>query len=183
MAAILACFASLEPRTSADFEKIIAAVNSVAREFGGVPHRLEFVAELNGVKYFNSSIDTSPARTIAALGVFDCPLVLICGGKSKGVPYDEAFAAAVFDKTRAVILTGETADMIEKSLTDYAAKFGDRPKLEIFRRENYNEVVSLAKKIARPGDAVLLSPASTSFDRFKNFEERGELFRRLVLEK
>lgn len=152
-----------------------------AAEFGGVEHRLEFVRELDGVKYYNSSIDSSPNRTINALSVFDKKnIVLIAGGKDKGIPYD-ALGPALCDKVKAMILTGPTAKLIEKSALDEFSKRGKEPDLKIIHACNYQEAVPAAKAEAEAGDIVLLSPASTSFDMFKNFEERGNIFKNLVI--
>lgn len=155
-------------------------IKKIAAEFGGVEHRLEFVRELDGVKYYNSSIDSSPNRTINALSVFDKKnIVLIAGGKDKGIPYD-ALGPALCDKVKAMILTGPTAKLIEKSALDEFSKRGQQPDMKIIHAHNYQEAVPLAKAEAMPGDIVLLSPASTSFDMFRNFEERGNIFKELV---
>ncbi len=151
----------------------------VAREFGGVPHRIELVRTLDGVRYYNSSIDSSPNRTINTLRVFSEPVILIAGGKDKGISYDE-IGAPILEKAKSLILIGKTADAIEKAVKD-AEKLSPRAKhLPIYRRETYEEVVALAKSLSKSGDVVLLSNASTSFDMFKNFEERGNHFKKLV---
>ena len=167
MAAILACG---EEITEAD-------VQQVAGTFGGVAHRLELVRKINGVPYYNSSIDSSPNRTINALSVFKGNVVLIAGGKDKGIPYD-ALGPALVEKVKTLILVGATADKIEAALRacDPAGT------VKIIHCESYPEAVQCAYEAAVPGDTVLLSPASTSFDRFKNFEERGNVFKNLVLQ-
>ena len=154
-----------------------SAIIEVAKNFGGVEHRIELVRVLNGVKYYNSSIDSSPNRTINTLKVFDKKVILIAGGKDKGIPYDE-LGAPVAEKVKVLILIGKTADKIEKAVKDYS----NRADLEIIRCETYPEVVETAHRIAKDGDVVILSPASTSFDMFSNFEERGNLFKKLVNE-
>ena len=151
----------------------------VARSFGGVEHRLELVRELDGVKYYNSSIDSSPNRTINALSVFDGNVVLIAGGKDKKIPYD-ALGPALADKVKTMILTGPTADKIEQAARDEFARRGKPFSMGVVRAVTYEEAVAAARKAAAPGDTVLLSPASTSFDMFRNFEERGNTFKRLV---
>ncbi len=148
-------------------------IKKVAREFSGVEHRIEFVRELDGVKFYNSSIDSSPNRTINTLNVFKKPVILIAGGKDKGIEYDE-LGPALGDKVKILILIGATSDKIEEALK----KTGK--EIPIIRPKTYEEAVKTAKDIADSGDVVLLSPASTSFDRFKNFEERGNLFKTLV---
>lgn len=147
---------------------------AVAEEFEGVQHRIEFVRELDGVKYYNSSIDSSPNRTINTLSVFDKNVVLISGGKDKGIPYDE-IGAPICAKVKKLVLIGKTAEVIEAAVKNTP---GEKP--EIFRATTYPEAVNLARSNAEKGDVVLLSPASTSFDMFNNFEERGDLFKKLV---
>ena len=148
----------------------------VAKTFGGVEHRLERVRVLRGVTYINSSIDSSPERTINALTVFPGKnIVLIAGGKDKGIPYD-ALGPSLADKCKALVLTGPTADKIEAALR--ATGRGD--DITVFRAKDYPEAVKAASELALEGDIVLCSPASTSFDMFRNFEERGNTFRSLV---
>lgn len=155
-------------------------VKSVAQSFGGVPHRIELVREIDNVKYYNSSIDSSPNRTINTLNVFDKKVILIAGGKDKGIAYD-AIGPAIADKVKVLILIGATSEVIEKAVR---AEFEKRGKecIKICYPENYPEAVKMAKNEAKEGDVVLLSNASTSFDLFKNFEERGNLFKKLVNE-
>lgn len=150
-------------------------IKKVAREFGGVEHRIELVRELSGVKYYNSSIDSSPNRTINTLNVFKKPVILIAGGKDKGIAYDE-LGPVLAEKVKTLILIGATSDKIEEALK----KTGKQ--VPVIRPRSYEEAVKEAQKIANDGDVVILSPASTSFDRFKNFEERGRLFKNLVNE-
>lgn len=146
-----------------------------AKEFNGVEHRIEFVREINGVKYYNSSIDSSPNRTINTLRVFEGkPVILISGGKDKGIPYDE-IGKPISDCVKTLILIGATTGKIEEAVKNAGGKMP-----EIIKKDSYEEVVKCAREIARPGDIVLLSPASTSFDMFRNFEERGKLFKELV---
>lgn len=148
---------------------------AVAASFGGVEHRLELVRELGGVKYYNSSIDSSPKRTIAALSTFRKKVILLAGGKDKGIPYDE-IGPAIKEHVKHLILIGKTADAIE------AAAKSAGCDIPIERCDNYRDLVEKAKTAAKDGDIVLLSPASTSFDMFINFEERGNTFKRFVNE-
>ncbi len=148
---------------------------AVATEFAGVEHRIEFIRELEGVKYYNSSIDSSPNRTINTLSVFDKNVVLICGGKDKGIPYDE-IGLPICEKVKTLILIGKTAQVIK----DAVEKAKTTQKPQILMPQSYEEAVNMAKNSTLPGDVVLLSPASTSFDLFANFEERGNLFKKLV---
>jgi len=148
-------------------------VQKVAREFGGVPHRIELVRTLDGVRYYNSSIDSSPNRTINTLKVFSEPVVLIAGGKDKGIPYDE-IGQPIKDHVKTLILIGPTSKVIDDAVKKAGAD------IPTFFAKTYEEAVSLAKENAVSGDVVLLSSASTSFDMFNNFEERGNLFKELV---
>lgn len=150
-------------------------IRKVAREFGGVEHRIEFIRELDGVKYYNSSIDSSPNRTINTLNVFEKPVILIAGGKDKGIEYD-ALGPVLAEKVKTLILIGATSDKIYESLL----KTGKT--VPTLRPRTYEEAVMMAKNEAVEGDVVILSSASTSFDMFKNFEERGNLFKKLVSE-
>jgi len=148
----------------------------IAKTFGGVEHRIELVRVLDGVSYYNSSIDSSPNRSINTLNVFHDKVIMIAGGKDKGIPYDE-LGPALCEKVKTLILIGKTADKIEEALI----KAGGN-NVPVIRCESYPEVVNTARSIAKDGDIVLLSPASTSFDMFANFEERGNLFKKLVNE-
>lgn len=150
---------------------------TVLSEFKGVKHRLEFVREIDGVKYYNSSIDSSPNRTIQTLSVFDRNVVLIAGGKDKNIPYDD-IGPVIYEKVKVLILVGPTSDKIAASVSEIEKVKGS--KVKIFRFNNYPDAVQCAHANALKGDYVLLSPASTSFDLFRNFEERGEVFKSLV---
>lgn len=152
-------------------------VQYVAETFGGVEHRIEFIREKDGVKYYNSSIDSSPNRTKNTLAVFDRNVVLIAGGKDKGIPYDEV-GKPICEKAKVLILIGKTSDKIEEAVLKAESPL--RP--EIIRAKTYPEAVKTAAEKAENGDVVVLSPASTSFDMFNNFEERGNLFKKLVKE-
>ncbi len=151
------------------------AILSVAREFGGVSHRLELVRELEGVSYYNDSIASSPTRTMASLRVFpEKSVVLIAGGYDKQIPYG-VMGAEVNRYVRTLVLTGPTGEKIRQAVLEAP---GEKP--EILAESEFEAAVEAAAKAAKPGDRVLLSPASASFDRFRNFEERGNYFRELV---
>lgn len=150
-------------------------IRGIAKTFGGVEHRIELVRTLDGVKYYNSSIDSSPNRTINTLKVFGKKVIMIAGGKDKGIPYDE-IGPAIVEKVKTLILIGKTADKIEEAVKNTTGS----EQVEIIRCESYPEVVEKAREKATNDDVVLLSPASTSFDMFANFEERGNLFKKLV---
>ena len=151
------------------------AVAAVAREFNGVEHRLEFVRELDGVKYYNGSIDSSPTRTIAALSCFDTPVVVILGGYDKNLDY-EPLCEPLFNHAHTAVLTGQNAEKIYKALETHGIPAG----FEIIKEPDFEAAVYAAKAAAKKGDTVILSPAAASFDRFKNFEERGKIYKNIV---
>lgn len=150
-------------------------IREFARNFSGVAHRIELVRTLRGVRYYNDSIASSPSRTIAGLNSFPEKVILIAGGKDKGISY-ESLGPVVNDHVKLLILCGATAGVIRASV-ERADNFDG---LEIIDVETYPEAVSLAQSRSGEGDVVILSPASTSFDRFANFMERGNVFKELV---
>lgn len=154
---------------------------NVAKTFGGVEHRIELVRTLDGVKYYNSSIDSSPNRTINTLRVFPNKVIMIAGGKDKGIPYDE-IGSALAEHVKVLILIGATSDKIQEALDAEINKTGNGKDIEVIRATSYEDAVNTARSKAHDGDVVLLSPASTSFDMFRNFEERGNLFKKMVNE-
>lgn len=148
------------------------------KEFKGVEHRLEFVRDINNVKYYNDSIGTSPASTIAGLNSFDENIILLAGGSDKGLDYTE-IGEVIAKKVGTLILTGPTSEKIENA-TRIALK-KENKEINIFHCNDMTEAVKTAQEQSNPGDVILLSPASASFDAFKNFEERGNKFKELVL--
>jgi len=147
----------------------------VARSFAGVAHRLEPVRLWNGVEYINDSIASSPSRTEAGLRALqDRSLVLIAGGYDKHIPYD-SLGPVIGERVRVLVLCGATAEKIRTAVLAYEGKHP-----EILDAGTLEEAVHLAAKAAKPGETVLLSPASASFDQFKNFEERGNRFKEYV---
>ncbi|MGH2459705.1 MAG: UDP-N-acetylmuramoyl-L-alanine--D-glutamate ligase [Chloroflexota bacterium] len=151
------------------------AIRDVATTFQGVEHRLEFVRELGGVSYYNDSIATTPERTLAALRALPGPVVLIAGGRSKHLPLSE-MASAIVQTARAVIVFGEMAQDIEDAVR--ASPGGEQVPIE--RAATLDRGVRLANELAQPGDSVLLSPSGTSFDHFRDFEDRGRQFKAAV---
>lgn len=151
-------------------------VRKTARAFKGVPHRIEFVREIDGVKYYNDSIASSPARTTAGLISFGGQkVILIAGGYDKKIPFD-TFGAVVNDHVKKLVLVGLTSEKIEQAVK--AA--GNYSQLPIYRCVTFEEAVTTARMTAEPGDIVILSPACASFDLFKNFEVRGNTFKDIV---
>ena len=151
---------------------------AVAKSFGGVEHRLEFVCEIHGVKYYNSSIDSSPTRTAAALSALTAPPIVICGGSEKGLDFTP-LAKTLLKNARAVVLNGASRKSIRAALDTEFVQSG--ANIPVFEKETLADAISVAQKIAKEGDIVLLSPACASFDQFKNFAERGEFFKKAVL--
>jgi len=154
------------------------SMHKVAKEFGGVEHRIEFVREIGGVKWYNDSIATSPTRSIAGLRSFGRKLIMIAGGYDKQIPY-EPLAPELAEHVKLLILTGATAPKIESALRN-CPEYNGSP--QIVHAENLEAAVKAAHEAATSGDIVTLSPASASFDMYKNFEERGLHFKRLVAE-
>jgi len=154
-------------------------VHEVASVFRGVEHRLEFVGAKDGVTFINGSIDSSPTRTAAALSALEGrSIVLIAGGCDKNIPYAPLADAVYFSGVHTVVLTGETAPKIKAALLSH--ELYGRRELKIIENPDFDGAVFDAASAAKEGDTVILSPASTSFDRFKNFEERGNHFKALV---
>ena len=149
-------------------------IKQIARTFGGVEHRCELVCEKKGVRYYNSSIDSSPTRTAAALNSFKQKLIVICGGYDKNIPF-EPLAEPLCRMAKTVVLTGSAAPKIKAVLNAY-----DGEKPVIVERPDFTEAVMTAVSAASAGDIVLLSPACASFDAFPNFEARGGRFKEIV---
>jgi len=147
-----------------------AAIGEAVAAFEGVPHRLEMIDERDGVRWVNDSQATIPVAAIAALAAFEAPIVLICGGKDKGLDYD-AFADAIAARARAAVLIGETA-------AELASLIGDR--VPVVHAPDMAAAVATAASLAQPGDVVLLAPAAASFDMFADYAARGDAFRAAV---
>ncbi len=153
-------------------------IRSFAKTFGGVEHRIEFVRQLRGVRYYNDSIGTSPTRTIAGLRAFPQKVILIAGGYDKHIPYD-ALGPELVAHVKAMVLTGATAPKIRaaaENTPDY-----DAQALPIYDIDDFEQAVKTAQKLAQEGDIVILSPASAAFDKFKNFMVRGARYKEIVL--
>ena len=152
----------------------IAAFRSVLISFRGLKHRLEPVRELHGVTYYDDSYGTAPETTMVALEAFEQPVIAILGGRGKGIPFDGLAKFVAGRNVKQVIAIGETgpeiAALLRNNGYDNITEGAD----------NIEEIVRQAQKLAEPGDVVLLSTACTSFDMFKNYKERGELFTKAV---
>ena len=167
------CAALAATSSFVDFDLQIKAI----KEFSGVEHRLEFVREINGAKWYNDSIGTSPTRTIAGLYAYDENIVLIAGGYDKHLDY-EPIGKPIVEKVGALILLGATAPKIEEATRKALNQEGK--VMPIYVCDTLEQAVNLARDKSKMGDVVLFSPASASFDLFKNFMERGEKFKELV---
>jgi UDP-N-acetylmuramoylalanine--D-glutamate ligase len=154
------------------------AMLEAVEDFRGVPHRLELVRELRGVRWYNDSTATAPERSMAAIRAFDEPIVLLLGGRDKNLPWEELMQL-VSQRVDHVVLFGEAAEKIQKTANSLVLR-GDR--FPLTRVDDLHEAVLKAAELAEPGDVVLLSPGGTSFDEFKDFAERGERFREWVQE-
>ena len=154
-----------------------ADIDAVARSFGGVEHRIELVRELDGVRYYNDSIASSPTRTIAGLHSFDRRVILIAGGYDKHIPFD-ALGPEVCAHVKLLILCGATADKIRAAVEGTPEYVPGQP--EIVTVQSLGDAVELAHMRAQRGDIVTLSPACAAFDQFKNFMVRGESYKRMV---
>ncbi len=159
------------------------AVRKTARTFEGVAHRMELVGEVDGVRWYNSSVDSSPSRTIKTLMAFremDESVVLIAGGQDKKSEYTD-LGQAIVETTKRIVLCGQNADLILNAIQTACNRSGiGFNELEIVCAEDYEQAVRQARNLALPGDTVIFSPAGTSYDRYHHFEERGDHFRRLV---
>ena len=153
-------------------------IKDVAVNFNGVEHRAELVRELDGVKYYNDSIASSPTRTaLGTLSLYDEKIIIIAGGYDKHIPY-EPLGPVINSKVKTLILLGATAPKIEAAVK--GADNYDPAAINIINVTNMEEAVAAAAREAREGDIVSLSPASASFGLYKNFEERGNHFKAIV---
>ena len=146
------------------------AIAKGVRSFAGVEHRLEFVAEIGGVRYYNDSKATNVDATVKALEAFPGRILIVLGGKDKGSDYT-VLQRPLREKAILALLIGAAAEKIEKQITGSVA---------IERAGTIERAVEIASHAARPGDVVLLAPASASFDQFQNYEHRGRVFKELV---
>ncbi len=154
-------------------------IRQVARTFGGVEHRIEFVREKDGVRFYNDSIASSPTRTIAGLKSFSEKVILIAGGYDKKIPYD-VLGPHICRHVKKLFLNGATAEQIRQAVENAPEYQIGHP--EIVMCEDFTDAVHRAAAAAQPGDVVTMSPASAAFDQFKNFEYRGRYYKKLVKE-
>ena len=155
----------------------IETMKKVAESFSGVEHRCELVREIDGVKYYNDSIASSPTRTLAGLFAFERKVILIAGGYDKHIPF-EPLAEEGYEFIKELILLGDTKYLIKEAFEKL--KLEKNINIPIVMVESLEEAVSKAKEIASEGDIVTLSPACASFDMFPNFAVRGNKFKEIV---
>lgn len=149
-------------------------MRNAIKEFKGVEHRIEYVTTINGVKFYNDSKGTNPDASIKAINAVEPPIILIAGGKDKGVPFDE-FIQSFEGRVKDVVLLGEAKDKIKNT----ALKYGFN---RIHLVDNMKEAVYKSFQIAKEGDSILLSPACTSWDMYKSYEMRGKDFKKAVFD-
>jgi len=160
----------------------VEAMRQVATTFRGVAHRLQLVAERDGVRWYDDSIATAPERLMAALKCFDRPVILLCGGRDKHLPWDDA-VRMMLERCKAVVFFGEMGPMVAEKLQTQSEKSraaGRPPCPQFSVLSSLEEAVAEARRLAQPGDVVLLSPGGTSYDAFRDFAERGDRFRAWV---
>lgn len=155
----------------------IESMKKVATTFSGVEHRCEFVRELEGVKYYNDSIASSPTRTLAGLHAFEKPVILIAGGYDKKIPF-EPLAEEGYEKIKALVLLGVTKEKIKEAFDKVISQ--KKLNIPVIIAESLEDAVIKAKGISQSGDIITLSPACASFDMFPNFEVRGNKFKEIV---
>ncbi len=151
----------------------------VIREFKGVAHRLQLIREVNGVKYYDDSIATAPERLMAALNATTEPIVLLAGGRDKHLLWEDA-ARLIVERVRELIVFGEMAELVQAAVEAQLSQSDERLLEKIQHVTTLEEAVTTASHVARSGEVVLLSPGGTSYDAFKDFEERGNKFQELV---
>ena len=167
------CSAIAATKTLVDLQTAIEVIKS----FPGVEHRIEFVKEINGVKWYNDSASSTPSRTISGLNAFNEEIVLMAGGADKNLDYTP-IAKPILSKVKTLILMGQTAGKIFDSVKEEQER--ENKEINIYMVNSLSQAVILAKRYATPGQVVLFSPASTSFDMFKNMYDRGQKFKDIV---
>ena len=159
----------------------LKTIKNIAISFNGVEHRNEPVTSIKGINFYNDSIASSPGRTAATLAAYKEKVILIAGGKDKKIPYDK-IGKVIYEKVKLLILIGQTSELIESAYKNYIKLHNIHNEITIIHCGSYQDAVEKAYESAIEGDNIILSPASTSFDMFKNFEERGKLFKKIVME-
>lgn len=172
---ICAALNAIENYINVDNKKL----EDIIAKFTGVSHRLEFVREINGVKWYNDSASTTPDKAIAGIQAFSEPVVLIAGGYDKNIPYTP-MVKPILKHVSKLILFGNTKNKIYDAVMEEVKK--ENSNLQVYVLDTLEEVIDIAKKVSVSGEIVLFSPASASFDMFKNAYQRGDIFKKIVNE-
>ena len=151
-------------------------IQSVAESFSGAEHRMEFVRRIGDVSFYNSSIDSTPSRSLVTLKCFNKPLTVICGGYDKHLDYGE-FAAELLRRADNIIVTGASAGVIKTAIEKHGSV---GQSCNVYYEDDFEKAVITAAEVTGKVGKVLLSPASASFDRFENFEQRGRMFKKII---
>lgn len=167
------CAAIAATRTLVDMDIAIQAIT----EFKGVPHRIEFVKEINGVKWYNDSASTTPSRAISALNAFHQKVILIAGGSDKNLDYSE-IAKPILSNVKVLVLMGKTSEKIYNAVKEEAER--QNKNIDVYQADSLTQAIILAKRHSKENDIVLFSPASASFDMFKNMYDRGNQFKSII---
>ena len=167
------CAAIAATRTLVDLDTAVQAIV----EFKGVPHRIEFVKEINGVKWYNDSASTTPSRLVSALNAFHQKVILIAGGSDKNLDYTE-IGKPILDNVKVLVLMGKTSEKIFNAVKAEAER--ENKDIDIYQADSLTQAIILAKRHSRENDVVLFSPASASFDMFKNMYDRGDQFKCII---
>ncbi|MEG0872604.1 MAG: UDP-N-acetylmuramoyl-L-alanine--D-glutamate ligase [Clostridia bacterium] len=161
----------------------VESIRQVITSFTGVEHRMEFIRKKDGVSWYNDSIASSPTRTIAGLLSFNQKVILIAGGYDKNIPYG-VIGDYILDKVKVLLLVGSSAPLIKKAVEDAAKRrnIDFSKKVDVLNFNSLEQCVNYANDVAKKDDVIVLSPASAAFDLYKDFEERGNVFKKLVNE-
>lgn len=156
------------------------AIKQAVISFKGLPHRLEFVRELEGVRYYNDSFSSAPGAAVAAIHAFSEPEIVVCGGFDRGLDYKQLVNAITEHHTvKKIVLIGQTAARINKLLIDAGVA---ESIISNEQPQTMEKILEIIRTVAKPGDVVVLSPGCPSFDMFKDFKDRGDQFKKLVEE-
>ncbi|MFZ2513150.1 MAG: cyanophycin synthetase, partial [Candidatus Saccharimonadales bacterium] len=173
-AATTAVWQALQPTIPGEINTVKTAIRGVLTTFSGLEHRLEFVREIDGVKYYDDSFGTTPETAIVAIEAFVQPKVVILGGSDKGAPYDELARAVASNDVRKALLIGDQAGRIQEALE----RVGFRDFIP--GGESMTAIITNARSSAEPGDVVLLSTGCASFGMFENYKDRGNQFKQVL---
>lgn len=161
-----------------EFLPDLSQIETLVKTIKSVPHRLEFVREINGVKWYNDSASTTPDKCLGGLSAFSEKIVLIAGGSDKNIPYNP-LAKPILEKVSKLVLFGQTKDKIYDAVMEEKKRQGNN-NLQIYVLDDLESAIDVANRVSEKGEVVLFSPASASFDMFKNAYQRGDIFKKIV---